>query len=188
MDEDEGYYYTGQTPFRKPNESKLHYHARRLVAIQTLARLEYSVEEAESRFNRSLGPVELTFVGLGMMIPSLSIFFHFVSLPTIPTTVFFAPSKESDPPPCCQLQLAKGIKRIRQLTTVTKEQRNKEGEQASGYRLYPCMQQPCSRTATTLFQNSNQDGRCAGRRKELEHKPPLETTLFGVTTTIITPN
>ncbi|KAF9175437.1 Cationic amino acid transporter-1 [Mortierella sp. AD011] len=65
MDDDEGYYYTGQTPFRKPNESKLHYHARRLVSIQTLSRLEYSVEEAESKFNRALGPVELTFVGLG---------------------------------------------------------------------------------------------------------------------------
>lgn len=65
MDDDEGYYYTGQTPFRKPNESKLHYHARRLVSIQTLSRLEYTVEEAESKFNRALGPVELTFVGLG---------------------------------------------------------------------------------------------------------------------------
>ncbi|KAG0042984.1 Cationic amino acid transporter-1 [Gryganskiella cystojenkinii] len=68
MDEDEGYYYTGQTPFQKPNESKLRYHARRLIAIQTLARLEYTVEEAESRFNRSLGPVELTFVGLGAVV------------------------------------------------------------------------------------------------------------------------
>ncbi|KAG0242460.1 hypothetical protein BGW41_004028 [Actinomortierella wolfii] len=68
MDEDEGYYYTGQTPFRKPNESKLHFHARRLVAIQTLARLEYQVEEAESKFNRALGPLELTFVGLGAVI------------------------------------------------------------------------------------------------------------------------
>ncbi|KAI1318315.1 hypothetical protein EDD11_006828 [Mortierella claussenii] len=65
MDDDEGYYYTGQTPFRKPSESKLRYHARRLVSIQTLARLEYTVEEAETKFNRSLGPVELTFVGLG---------------------------------------------------------------------------------------------------------------------------
>ncbi|KAG0337860.1 hypothetical protein BG000_004870 [Podila horticola] len=65
MDDDEGYYYTGQTPFRKPNESKLRFHARRLVAIQTLSRLEYTVEEAESKFNRALGPVELTFVGLG---------------------------------------------------------------------------------------------------------------------------
>ncbi|KAF9555799.1 hypothetical protein BGW38_009220 [Lunasporangiospora selenospora] len=60
----EGYYYTGQTPFRKPNESSLRFHARRLVSIQTLARLEYTVEEAESKFNRALGPVELTFVGL----------------------------------------------------------------------------------------------------------------------------
>ncbi|KAF9976795.1 Cationic amino acid transporter-1 [Actinomortierella ambigua] len=68
MDEDEGYYFTGQTPFRKPNESKLHFHARRLVSIQTLARLEYQVEEAESKFNRALGPVELTFVGLGAVI------------------------------------------------------------------------------------------------------------------------
>ncbi|KAG0227216.1 hypothetical protein BGW42_003107 [Actinomortierella wolfii] len=68
MDEDEGYYYTGQTPFRKPNESKLHFHARRLVAIQTLARLEYQVEEAESKFNRALGPLELTSVGLGAVI------------------------------------------------------------------------------------------------------------------------
>ncbi|KAF9165168.1 Cationic amino acid transporter-1 [Actinomortierella ambigua] len=68
MDEDEGYYFTGQTPFRKPNESKLRFHARRLVAIQTLARLEYQVEEAESKFNRALGPVELTFVGLGAVI------------------------------------------------------------------------------------------------------------------------
>lgn len=65
MDDDEGYYYTGQTPFRKPNESKLRFHARRLVSIQTLSRLEYTVEEAESKFNRALGPVELTFVGLG---------------------------------------------------------------------------------------------------------------------------
>ncbi|KAG0339209.1 hypothetical protein BG004_006917 [Podila humilis] len=61
---DEGYYYTGQTPFRKPNESKLHFHARRLISIQTLGRLEYTVEEAETKFNRALGPVELTFVGL----------------------------------------------------------------------------------------------------------------------------
>ncbi|KAG0203488.1 Cationic amino acid transporter-1 [Mortierella sp. GBA30] len=68
MDDDEGYYYTGQTPFRKPNESKLHFHARRLVAIQTLARLEYTVEEAETKFNRALGPVELTFVGLGAVV------------------------------------------------------------------------------------------------------------------------
>ncbi|KAG0306721.1 Cationic amino acid transporter-1 [Dissophora globulifera] len=68
MDDDEGYYYTGQTPFRKPNESKLHFHARRLVSIQTLSRLEYTVEEAESKFNRSLGPVELTFVGLGAVV------------------------------------------------------------------------------------------------------------------------
>ncbi|KAG0024869.1 hypothetical protein BGZ82_010335 [Podila clonocystis] len=68
MDDDEGYYYTGQTPFRKPNESKLRFHARRLVSIQTLARLEYTVEEAESKFNRALGPVELTFVGLGAVI------------------------------------------------------------------------------------------------------------------------
>ncbi|KAF9967967.1 hypothetical protein BGZ70_007425 [Mortierella alpina] len=63
-DHDEGYYYTGQTPFRKHNESKLHFHARRLISIQTLGRLEYSVEEAETKFNRALGPVELTFVGL----------------------------------------------------------------------------------------------------------------------------
>ncbi|KAF9349265.1 Cationic amino acid transporter-1 [Mortierella sp. AD094] len=68
MDDDEGYYYTGQTPFRKPNESKLHFHARRLVSIQTLSRLEYTVEEAESKFNRALGPVELTFVGLGAVV------------------------------------------------------------------------------------------------------------------------
>ncbi|KAG0368035.1 Cationic amino acid transporter-1 [Gamsiella multidivaricata] len=65
MDGDEGYYYTGQTPFRQPNESKLRYHARRLVSIQTLSRLEYTVEEAETKFNRALGPIELTFVGLG---------------------------------------------------------------------------------------------------------------------------
>ncbi|KAF9423034.1 Cationic amino acid transporter-1 [Entomortierella beljakovae] len=65
MDDDEGYYYTGQTPFRKPNESKLRFHARRLVSIQTLARLEYHAEEAETKFNRALGPIELTFVGLG---------------------------------------------------------------------------------------------------------------------------
>ncbi|KAG9323055.1 hypothetical protein KVV02_004607 [Mortierella alpina] len=65
-DHDEGYYYTGQTPFRKPNESKLHFHARRLISIQTLGRLEYTVEEAETKFNRALGPVELTFVGLGL--------------------------------------------------------------------------------------------------------------------------
>ncbi|KAF9576555.1 hypothetical protein EC968_008033 [Mortierella alpina] len=63
-DHDEGYYYTGQTPFRKPNESRLHFHARRLISIQTLGRLEYTVEEAETKFNRALGPVELTFVGL----------------------------------------------------------------------------------------------------------------------------
>ncbi|KAF9109408.1 hypothetical protein BGX27_007645 [Mortierella sp. AM989] len=64
-DYDTNYYYTGQTPFRKPNESTLKFHARRLVSIQTLGRLEYNVEEAESKFNRALGPVELTFVGLG---------------------------------------------------------------------------------------------------------------------------
>lgn len=69
MDDDEGYYYTGQTPFRKPNESRLRFHARRLVSIQTLSRLEYTVEEAESKFNRALGPIELTFVGLGRLIP-----------------------------------------------------------------------------------------------------------------------
>ncbi|KAF9344245.1 hypothetical protein BGX26_004615 [Mortierella sp. AD094] len=63
--EDYSYYYTGQTPFRKPNESTLHFHARRLISIQTLGRLEYNVEEAESKFNRALGPIELTFVGLG---------------------------------------------------------------------------------------------------------------------------
>ncbi|KAF9198459.1 hypothetical protein BGZ49_000717, partial [Haplosporangium sp. Z 27] len=68
MDDDEGYYYTGQTPFRKPNESKFHFHARRLVSIQTLSRLEYTVEEAETKFNRALGPVELTFVGLGAVV------------------------------------------------------------------------------------------------------------------------
>ncbi|KAF9184232.1 Cationic amino acid transporter-1 [Haplosporangium sp. Z 767] len=68
MDDDEGYYYTGQTPFRKPNESKLRFHARRLVAIQTLSRLEYTVEEAETKFNRALGPIELTFVGLGAVV------------------------------------------------------------------------------------------------------------------------
>ncbi|KAF9572849.1 Cationic amino acid transporter-1 [Mortierella alpina] len=68
MDDDEGYYYTGQTPFRKPNESKVRFHLRRLVAIQTLARLEYTVEEAETKFNRALGPVELTFVGLGAVV------------------------------------------------------------------------------------------------------------------------
>ncbi|KAF9409902.1 hypothetical protein BGZ94_001826 [Podila epigama] len=68
MDHDEGYYYTGQTPFRKPNESRLRFHARRLVSIQTLARLEYTVEEAESKFNRALGPIELTFVGLGAVV------------------------------------------------------------------------------------------------------------------------
>lgn len=65
VDNDEGYYYTGQAPFRKQNESKLHFHARRLISIQTLGRLEYTVEEAETKFNRALGPVELTFVGLG---------------------------------------------------------------------------------------------------------------------------
>lgn len=65
VDHDEGYYYTGQTPFRKPNETKIRFHARRLVSIQTLGRLEYTVEEAETKFNRALGPVELTFVGLG---------------------------------------------------------------------------------------------------------------------------
>ncbi|KAF9319686.1 hypothetical protein BG003_008486 [Podila horticola] len=64
VDNDEGYYYTGQAPFRKQNESKLHFHARRLISIQTLGRLEYTVEEAETKFNRALGPVELTFVGL----------------------------------------------------------------------------------------------------------------------------
>jgi len=64
-DHEEGYYFTGQTPFRKPNESALHFHARRLISIQTLDRLEYTVEEAETRFNRALGPIELTFVGLG---------------------------------------------------------------------------------------------------------------------------
>jgi hypothetical protein len=63
----DGYYYTGQTPFRKPNESAFRFHARRLVAIQTLGRLEYQVEEAETKFNRALGPVELTFVGLGKL-------------------------------------------------------------------------------------------------------------------------
>ncbi|GJJ76616.1 basic amino acid/polyamine antiporter, APA family [Entomortierella parvispora] len=67
-DNDEGYYYTGQTPFRKPNESKFRFHARRLISIQTLGRLEYTVEEAETKFNRALGPVELTFVGLGAVI------------------------------------------------------------------------------------------------------------------------
>jgi APA family basic amino acid/polyamine antiporter len=66
MDDDDGYYYTGQTPFRKPNESKLRFHARRLISIQTLARLEYNAEVAETKFNRSLGPIELTLVGLGM--------------------------------------------------------------------------------------------------------------------------
>ncbi|KAF9138899.1 hypothetical protein BGX30_008600 [Mortierella sp. GBA39] len=60
----DGYYYTGQTPFRKPDESAFRFHARRLIAIQTLGRLEYQVEEAETKFNRALGPVELTFVGL----------------------------------------------------------------------------------------------------------------------------
>ncbi|KAK3823555.1 MAG: cationic amino acid transporter-like protein [Benniella sp.] len=70
MDDDEGYYYTGQTPFRKPDESRFRYHARRLLSIQTLGRLEYTVEEAESKFNRSLGPVELTFVGLGAVVGS----------------------------------------------------------------------------------------------------------------------
>ncbi|KAF9933000.1 hypothetical protein FBU30_006824 [Linnemannia zychae] len=64
----DGYYYTGQTPFRKPNESALRFHARRLIAIQTLGRLEYQVEEAETKFNRALGPIELTFVGLGAVI------------------------------------------------------------------------------------------------------------------------
>ncbi|KAF9994942.1 Cationic amino acid transporter-1, partial [Modicella reniformis] len=70
MDDDEGYFYTGQTPFRKPNESKLRFHVRRLFSIQTLSRLEYTVEEAECKFNRSLGPVELTFVGLGAVVGS----------------------------------------------------------------------------------------------------------------------
>ncbi|KAF9355173.1 Cationic amino acid transporter-1 [Mortierella sp. NVP85] len=70
MDDDEGYYYTGQTPFRKPDESRFRYHARRLLSIQTLGRLEYTVEEAESKFNRSLGPIELTFVGLGAVVGS----------------------------------------------------------------------------------------------------------------------
>ncbi|KAF8939142.1 Cationic amino acid transporter-1 [Haplosporangium gracile] len=65
MDDDDGYYYTGQTPFRKPDESKLRFHARRLISIQTLARLEYNAEVAETKFNRSLGPIELTLVGLG---------------------------------------------------------------------------------------------------------------------------
>ncbi|KAF8941746.1 Cationic amino acid transporter-1 [Haplosporangium gracile] len=64
----DGYYYTGQTPFRKPNESAFRFHARRLISIQTLGRLEYQVEEAETKFNRALGPVELTFVGLGAVI------------------------------------------------------------------------------------------------------------------------
>ncbi|KAF9906319.1 Cationic amino acid transporter-1 [Linnemannia zychae] len=64
----DGYYYTGQTPFRKPDESAFRFHARRLIAIQTLGRLEYQVEEAETKFNRALGPVELTFVGLGAVI------------------------------------------------------------------------------------------------------------------------
>ncbi|KAF9541050.1 Cationic amino acid transporter-1 [Mortierella hygrophila] len=65
VDDDDGYYYTGQTPFRKPNESKLRFHARRLISIQTLARLEYNAEVAETKFNRSLGSFELTLVGLG---------------------------------------------------------------------------------------------------------------------------
>ncbi|KAG0296246.1 Cationic amino acid transporter-1, partial [Linnemannia gamsii] len=68
MDDDDGYYYTGQTPFRKPNESKLRFHARRLISIQTLARLEYNAEVAETKFNRSLGPIELTLVGLGAVV------------------------------------------------------------------------------------------------------------------------
>ncbi|KAF9914539.1 hypothetical protein BX616_008083 [Lobosporangium transversale] len=67
-DHEDGYYYTGQTPFRKPNESLLRFHARRLISIQTLGRLEYTVEEAETKFNRALGPAELTFVGLGAVI------------------------------------------------------------------------------------------------------------------------
>ncbi|KAK3834655.1 MAG: cationic amino acid transporter-like protein [Linnemannia elongata] len=68
VDDDDGYYYTGQTPFRKPNESKLRFHARRLISIQTLARLEYNAEVAETKFNRSLGPIELTLVGLGAVV------------------------------------------------------------------------------------------------------------------------
>ncbi|KAK3844595.1 MAG: amino acid/polyamine transporter I, partial [Linnemannia gamsii] len=68
MDDDEGFYFTGQTPFRKPNESKLRFHARRLISIQTLARLEYNAEAAETKFNRSLGPIELTLVGLGAVV------------------------------------------------------------------------------------------------------------------------
>ncbi|KAF9947165.1 hypothetical protein BGZ65_009069, partial [Modicella reniformis] len=61
MDDQIGYNFAGQTPFRKTNESKLHFHARRLISIQTLDRLEYAVEEAETKFNRALGQVELTF-------------------------------------------------------------------------------------------------------------------------------
>lgn len=68
VDDDDGYYYTGQTPFRKPNESKLRFHARRLISIQTLARLEYNAEVAETKFNRSLGSFELTLVGLGAVV------------------------------------------------------------------------------------------------------------------------
>ncbi|KAG0370930.1 hypothetical protein BGX24_001884, partial [Mortierella sp. AD032] len=72
MDDDEGFYFTGQTPFRKPNESKLRFHARRLISIQTLARLEYNAEAAETKFNRSLGPIELTLVGLGGFVSGIA--------------------------------------------------------------------------------------------------------------------
>ncbi|KAF9933082.1 Cationic amino acid transporter-1 [Linnemannia zychae] len=68
MDDNDGYYFTGQIPFRKPNESKMRFHARRLISIQTLARLEYNAEVAETKFNRSLGPIELTLVGLGAVV------------------------------------------------------------------------------------------------------------------------
>ncbi|KAI9238833.1 MAG: hypothetical protein BYD32DRAFT_435418 [Podila humilis] len=90
VDHDEGYYYTGQTPFRKPNETKIRFHARRLVSIQTLGRLEYTVEEAETKFNRALGPVELTFVGLET--PLLFRLFRLFLLCMYPTYLFFMAS------------------------------------------------------------------------------------------------
>ncbi|KAG0269811.1 Cationic amino acid transporter-1, partial [Linnemannia exigua] len=99
MDDDEGFYFTGQTPFRKPNESKLRFHARRLISIQTLARLEYNAEAAETKFNRSLGPIELTLVGLGMHLEK-AVSFFFVGA-VVGTGVFVllgtAASKQAGP-------------------------------------------------------------------------------------------
>lgn len=93
VDDDDGYYYTGQTPFRKPNESKLRFHARRLISIQTLARLEYNAEVAETKFNRSLGPIELTLVGLGMEL-SFSFVVAFNSLTVVSSLWMFRQLKQ----------------------------------------------------------------------------------------------